>query len=198
MRGFLEFLNEGQVYEVLLVTRSNATPVGVVRRGNKLFFKLFGGKSASELREHPYASVQMTNDVELIVKLALNLPVELEFENMGVHRWIRGLPGVYGPVMLAEEVYEDHLGKTSVLKCSLEPEGTIDGRLPPKPLSRADWYLLEMAVDFTRLGVARRNGKMEAARKLRGRILHNYSSYLRFGGSSELAEIIMAALDENG
>ncbi|WP_148882092.1 DUF447 domain-containing protein [Thermococcus aciditolerans] len=197
MRGFLEFLNEGQVYEVLLVTRSNAAPVGVVRGGNRLFFKLFGGKSAKELREHPHASVQVTNDVELIVKLALNLPVELEFEDRGAHRWIRGLPGVYGPVMFTEEVHEDNLGKTSVLRCSLEPEGIIDGRLPPKPPSRADWHLLEMAVDFTRLGVALRNGKMEAAKKLRGRIVENYSSYLRFGGSSELAEIIRAALDES-
>ncbi|AEK74002.1 hypothetical protein GQS_10545 [Thermococcus sp. 4557] len=198
MRGFLEFLNEGQVYEVLLVTRSNATPVGVVRRGNKLFFKLFGGKSAGELREHPYASVQVTNDVELIVKLALNLPVELEFENMGAHRWIRGLPGVYGPVTFTEEAHEDYLGKTTVLRCSLEPEGTIDGILPPKPPSRADWHLLEMAVDFTRWEVAMRNGKTEAAGKLRGRIIENYSSYRRFGGSSELAEIMRAALDEDG
>ncbi|WP_338064598.1 DUF447 domain-containing protein [Thermococcus indicus] len=89
MRGFLEFLNEGQVYEVLLVTRSNAAPVGVVKRGNRLFFKLFGGKSAGELREHPYASLQVTNDVELIVKLALNLQMELEFED-------RGRTGGYG------------------------------------------------------------------------------------------------------
>ncbi|HDZ35741.1 MAG TPA: DUF447 family protein [Thermococcus sp.] len=197
MHEFLKFLNEGQVYEVLLVTRSNAAPVGVVRRGNRLFFKLFGGKSAGELREHPYASVQVTNDVELIVRLALNLPAELEFGGRDKYRWIQGLPGVYGRVTFTEEAYEDYLGKTSVLKCSLQPEGAIEGRLPPRPLSRADWYLLEMAVDFTRLEVALQNGKTEAARKLRERILNSYSSYRRFGGSSELAEIIMAELDEN-
>ncbi|NJE01312.1 DUF447 domain-containing protein [Thermococcus sp. JdF3] len=198
MRGFLEFLNEGQVYEVLLVTRSNVTPVGVVRGGNRLFFKLFGGKSAGELRDHPYASLQATNDVELIVKLALNVPVKLEFEGNGRYRWIRALPGVYGRVTWREEPHEDELGKATVMKCTLEPEGTIDGNLPPRPLSRADWHLLEMAVDFTRLGVALRNGKTGVARKLRERIVTNYSLYRRFGGSSELAEGILASLDEGG
>ncbi|WP_338064597.1 DUF447 family spectrin-like domain-containing protein [Thermococcus indicus] len=84
------------------------------------------------------------------------------------------------------------------MRCSLEPAGVIAGVLPPRPLSRADWHLLEMAVDFTRLEVALRNGKMEAARKLRGRIVENYSSYRRFGGSSKLAETMMAALDGSG
>ncbi|MCD6372042.1 MAG: DUF447 family protein [Thermococcus sp.] len=198
MHGFLKFLNDGQVYEVLLVTRSNAAPVGVVRREKGLFFKLFGGRSADELREHPYASVQVTNDVELIVRLALNLPVELEFEDRGKYRGIRGLPGVYGPVTFTEEAHEDYLGKTSVLKCSLEPEGIIEGALPPRPLSRADLYLLEMAVDFTRLKVALKNGKAEAARKLRERMLESHSSYRRFGGRSELAEIMLREMNEDG
>ncbi|AFL95881.1 hypothetical protein CL1_1684 [Thermococcus cleftensis] len=194
----LEFLREGQVYEVLLVTRSNVTPVGVVRKGERLFFKLFGGKSAGELKEHPYASLQVTNDVELIVKLALNVPVKLEFEGNGRYRWIKTLPGVYGRVKWREEPHEDELGKATVMKCSLEPAGVIAGVLPPMPLSRADFHLLEMAVDFTRLEVARRNGKIDVAKKLRERIVENYSSYRRFGGSSELAEAMMAALDEGG
>lgn len=37
----LELMREGQVYELLLVSKSNVTPVGVVRRGATLHFKLF-------------------------------------------------------------------------------------------------------------------------------------------------------------
>ncbi|ASJ09536.1 hypothetical protein A3L11_09950 [Thermococcus siculi] len=183
----LELLNEGQVYEVLLVTRSNVTPVGVVRKGNRLFFKLFGGRSAEEIRGYPRASVQVTNDVELLVKLALNFEAELEFEGEGGHRWIRGLPGVYGMVEFREELLEDELGPAKVLKCSLTPEGEIEGKLPPKPISRADNYLLEMAVNLTRLLVAVRNGRRAEAERLHREVLSNHGMYKKFGGSSELA-----------
>ncbi|NJE61443.1 DUF447 domain-containing protein [Thermococcus sp. 21S7] len=188
----LEFLTEGQVYEVLLVTRSNVTPVGVVRKGNRLFFKLFGGRSAEELKEHPYASIQVTNDAELLVKLGLNLPVSLEFAEGNRFRWVKGLPGFYGMVDIREEPYEDDLGKTTVLACSLEPGGIIEGMLPPKPFSRADCALVEMAVDLTRLIVAVKAGKREPSLKLGRRIEENYSLYLRFGGGSKTAERIVA------
>ncbi|ASJ04883.1 DUF447 domain-containing protein [Thermococcus barossii] len=187
----LELFREGQVYEVLLVTKSNVTPVGVVRRGNLLFFKLFGGKSAEELKGHPYASIQITNDAELLVRLGLNLPVSLEFEESGGFRWIRGLPGFYGRVDAREELYEDELGETTILACSLAPEGEIRGNLPNRPLSRVDCVLIEMAVDLTRLPVAIEKGKDEVARRLGKRIEENYTLYRRFGGSSEIAERIV-------
>ncbi|NJD99873.1 DUF447 family protein [Thermococcus sp. LS1] len=187
----LELFNEGQVYEVLLVTHSNATPVGVVRKGGILNFKLFGGRSAEELKTHPYASIQVTNDVELLVKLGLNIPVEVEFMDRKPYRWIKGLPGVYGEVTLVEEIHEDELGKTTVLRCFLRPDGVIEGSLPPRPISRADYLLLEMAVDLTRLFVATRSLKVEAARKLYERIWLNYHMYKRFGGNSEIAEKMM-------
>ncbi|ASJ13757.1 DUF447 domain-containing protein [Thermococcus radiotolerans] len=188
----LELFREGQVYEVLLVTRSNVTPVGVVRRGNRLFFRLFGGKSAEELKEHPYASIQITNDAELLVKLGLNLPVSLEFEGADGFRWIKGLPGFYGRVDAREEPYEDELGETRILVCSMAPEGEISGNLPNRPLSRADCMLIEMAVDLTRLIVAADAGRRELSLKLGDRIEENYGLYLRFGGSSEIAERIVA------
>ena len=184
----LKLFNEGQVYEVLLVTESNVTPVGVVRRGSSLFFKLFGGKSAVELKRHPLASIQITNDVELLVKLALNFEVVLDFEGKDGHRWIKGLPGVYGRVGFREEGHEDELGSTTVLKCSLVPEGEIKGNLPPRPISRADNYLLEMAVNLTRLLVAVRNGKGEEAERLYGEVAFDYEMYRKFGGGSKIAE----------
>ncbi|ASJ07444.1 DUF447 domain-containing protein [Thermococcus pacificus] len=184
----LELLNEGQVYEVLLVTESNVTPVGVVRRGHSLFFKLFGGKSAVEIKRRPLASIQITNDVELLVRLALNLEITLEFEEKDGHRWIKGLPGVYGRVEFGEEHHEDELGSTVVLKCSLVPEGEIRGNQPPRPVSRADNYLLEMAVNLTRLLVAVRNGKREEAERLYLEVVRDYDMYKKFGGGSETAE----------
>ncbi|NJE10679.1 DUF447 domain-containing protein [Thermococcus sp. MAR1] len=188
----LELFKEGQVYEVLLVTKSNVTPVGVVRRGNRLFFRLFGGKSAEELKECPYASIQITNDAELLVKLGLNFPVNLEFEGIENFRWIKGLPGFYGRVDAHEEPYEDELGETMILVCSMTPEGEISGNLPSRPLSRADCMLIEMAVDLTRLIVAVGSGKRELSLKLAEKIDENYGLYLRFGGGSETAERIVA------
>ena len=186
--GLIDFFNEGQIYEVLLVTISNVTPVGVIRRGNRLFFKLFGGKSAGEIKDHPMASIQVTNDVKFIVKLALNFPVEIEFKERHGYRWIAGLPGVYGRVEFLEGPYNDELGSTTVLKCSLVPVGEIDGTLPPRPISRADFHLLEMAVHLTRLLVAVRNGKLDVAKRLYDDVMLNYIMYKRFGGRSEVAK----------
>ncbi|ASJ12843.1 DUF447 domain-containing protein [Thermococcus thioreducens] len=182
------FFNEGQVYEVLLVTRSNVTPVGVVRKGNRLFFKLFGGKSREDIQDHPRASIQVTNDAELIVKLALNFPVQTEFKESDGYRWIAGLPGVYGRVEFMEEPHNDELGSATVLECSLTPEGEIDGTLPPRPISRADFHLIEMAVHLTRLLVAVRKGKLDVAKRLHDDVMLNYLMYKRFGGRSEVAK----------
>ncbi|ASJ11053.1 hypothetical protein A3L12_06940 [Thermococcus sp. P6] len=183
----LEFFNEGQVYEVILVTRSNATPVGVVRRGRKFFFRLFGGKSAEELREWPQATIQITGDVELLVKLALNMDVALEFEGREGYRWIRNLPGFYGRVEVEEEEHEDELGKARTLLCFMEPLGYIPGKPAPRPLSRADFHLLEMAIHLTRLPVALRNGRGDVAKDLYEGVMLNYRAYKRFGGSSAIA-----------
>ncbi len=183
----LELFREGQVYEVLLVTRSNVTPVGVVRRGERLFFKLFGGRSAGEIKSLPKASIQITNDVELLVKLALNFDVKLQFEGRGGYRWVKNLPGVYGTVEFREEHHEDKLGSTTVLKCVLIPEGEIEGKLSPRPVSRADNYLLEMAVNLTRLLVAVRNGRREAAERLYREVIRDHEMYKKFGGGSEIA-----------
>lgn len=186
--GILEFFNEGQVYEVLLITRSNVAPVGVVRAGRVLSFRLFGGRSAGELGEYPYASIQITNDAELLVKLALNFETHLEFEGDGRYRWIRGLPGVYGEVKSREKEYVDEIGKTKILECSLEPKGFIEGNLPPRPLSRADFHLIEMAVHLTRLLPAVEGGKEEVVERLYDEVISNYRMYKRFGGRSEVAD----------
>lgn len=194
--GLLGALQEGKVYEALLTTYSNVTPVGVVRKGGRLFFKLFGGRSSIELRSNPRASIQFTNDVEVLVSLALNFPTNIEFEGKEGYRWIKGLPGVYGTVEAREEEHEDELGKTSVLKCSLMPTGEIPGTPPLTPLSRADFYLLEMGVDVTRFLVAIRRGRSDVAERLRGRILSHYRMYSRLGGNSQIAELILKTVEE--
>ena len=195
----LKLFNEDQVYEVLLVTRSNVTPVGVVRRGERLSFKLFGGKSAEEIKGHPKASIQVTNDVELMVKLALNFETWLEFEEHGDYRWVKNLPGVYGEVEFREEHHEDELGSATILKCILFPEGEIEGTLPPRPISRADNYLLEMGVNLTRLLVAVKNGKDKVAKALYEQLVWDYKMYKKFGGGSEIAEkMLNLALDTFG
>jgi len=186
----LDVFEEGKVYEVLLVTRSNVTPVGVVRKGERLRFKLFPGKSFREVLEAGKASIQLTNDPELLVRTALNLPVELEFVEINGHRWIKGLPGLYGRVEWKTERWKDELGETEVLLCELIPEGKIEGTLPLRPFSRADCLLVEMAVLFTRYLV-------KPEEKLRTRILEMHSLYKHLGGRSPTADYMVSFLTEN-
>ncbi len=190
----LDVFEEKKVYEVLLVTRSNITPAGVVRDGKKLRFKLFPGKSFREVLETGKASIQLTNDPELLVRTALNLPLKLEFEEQNGHRWIRGLPGVYGNVTSKVEHWEDNLGETEVLICELVPEGKIEGMPPLRPFSRADCVLVEMAVLFTRYLVNPRED-------LREKILELYSVYRHLGGMSPVSNYMVSFLtkkNQNG
>ncbi|WP_297474957.1 DUF447 domain-containing protein [Thermococcus sp.] len=182
-------LQEGQIYEVLLVTSTNITPVGVVRRGNVLEFKLFPGRSFRDLLENPLASVQVTNDVELIVRLALNLPAGINVLNGEKGRWIKGLPGWYGRVEHRVEKWKDRIGEAEVLLGKFLPEGKIEGSLEPVPISRADCYLLEMAVHFTRFLVSRDPG-------MAARVLELHREYRRLGGSSEVADYIVERIEE--
>ncbi|ACS33587.1 DUF447 domain-containing protein [Thermococcus gammatolerans] len=196
MFSLLKFLLEGQVYEVLLVTRNNVAPVGVVRKGSKLHFRLFGGKSAEEIKEHPHVSIQFTNDAGLIVRLALNIPPEEElgFVEAGKYRWVKGLPGLYGDVEWETKEHSDEIGTTSVLDATMTPVGEIEGSLSPRPMSRADCALIEMAVDFTRLGVARGKKALELYR----RMLRNYRLYGRLGGRDPIAKKMVEWASELG
>jgi len=180
----LENLIEGKTYEVLLVTRSNATPVGVTRRGEVLEFKLFPGRSFNDLLRSPKASIQVTNDAELIVRLALNLPAELEVREDEDHHWIEGLPGWYGSVEYRLDIWKDDIGESRVLMGRFFPDGEIPGSLPLRPPSRADCYLIEMAVHFTRFLLS---GDASTAEK----ILGIYGEYRRLGGDSEVADYIV-------
>ncbi len=180
----LNSMEEGKVYEVLLVTTSNVTPIGVVREDNVLRFKLFPGRSFRDLLMKPRASIQITNDVELIVKAALNLPIDVKFEGGGGFRWIAGLPGCYGDVEYELAVWKDEIGESEVLLGRFVPSGRIGGSLRQLPLSRADFMLLEMAVHFTRFTVSR---DPELSKKIK--LL--YGEYRKLGGHSEVAEYIM-------
>lgn len=192
----IEYFEEGRVYEVVLVTRSNAATVGVSRRDGALIFRLFGGKSSEEIKKHPFVSVQITNDAELLVKLALNMEASLEFEESGRWRYIRGLPGIFGRVEFRERAWRDELGESRVLECIMTPEGELEGALPPRPLSRADFALLEMAVHFTRLPLAVKTENGELINKLRLKIEEYYRLYKHLGGKSGLAEFMMAGVKE--
>ncbi len=183
----LESLREGQVYELLLISRSNVTPVGVVRRGSYLHFKLFHGRSFSDLLNDPRVSIQMTNSAELLVGTALNLDVELAFESNGSQRWIRGLPGWAGIAECRKRKWEDGLGATTVLECRFTPLREIPGQLEPVPFSRADCILVEMAVLFTRYRV---KPSAESKRK----ILELWDLYRHLGGSSQIAKYMVENL----
>ncbi|EHR77657.1 hypothetical protein OCC_09531 [Thermococcus litoralis DSM 5473] len=189
----MEILKEGKVYEVLLTTKSNITPVGITRKGNRLNFRLFEGKSANDIKEHPYGVLHITWDVELLVKAALNLPVEVEFENAKSIpiKKIKGLPSIEGRIEFVEREIEDELGKARVLECSLVPTYEDIHPLFFPPLSRADFYLLEMGIHLTRLYVATRSLNVKEAQKLYSKIWEGYRLYKKLGGESELAEKIM-------
>lgn len=192
----IELFTEGQVYEALLVTRSNVTPVGVVRIGEIFRFKLFGGKSASELRTCPYAVLHVTNDVELLVKTALNMEADLELEpaeTVPIKR-IRGLPAIEGRIEWVEREWEDELGRTTVLECAFTPLHVEAKALPPRPLSRADYALLEMAVELTRLLAALKTNNVELIERYRRGVEDNYRRYRRFGGGSPIAEEMRSML----
>ncbi|AEO13947.1 DUF447 domain-containing protein [Thermococcus sp. AM4] len=196
MPSLLNFLIEGQVYEVLLVTRGNVAPIGIVRKGPGLHFRLFGGRSAEEIREHPHVSIQFTNDAGLIVRLALNVPPaeKLEFVESGKYRWIKGLPGLYGDVEWEMREHSDEIGTAMVLEGVITPLGEIEGSLPPRPMSRADCALIEMAVDFTRLRAA----KGKKARELHTRMLASYRLYRRLGGRDWIAKKMVEWASELG
>ncbi|MBP1910778.1 DUF447 domain-containing protein [Thermococcus stetteri] len=184
----LESMREGQVYELILVSKSNVTPIGVVRMRETLHFKLFPGRSFRDLLEHNRVALQMTWDAELLVKTALNLDVKLSFESDGQYRWISGLPGWLGEARCRRDVWADKLGTTEVLKCEFLPEKEIAGDVRPTPFSRADCILVEMAVLFTRHLV-------RPTSELRDKILDLYSLYRHLGGSSEAAEYIVEHID---
>lgn len=187
----LESFLEGRVYEVLLVTESNVTPVGVVRRGESLTFKLFPGKSFRDLLKNPKASVQLTNDAELIVKYALNMETGVEIEKFKDWRWIKGLPGLYGAVEYQIEEWADEIGETSVLKAKFIPVGQIRGKLMDMPFSRADCALVEMAVLFTRYLV-------KPSEEVRQKLLELSYLYTHLGGRSDAHEYMVARLTEKG
>ncbi|AHF80625.1 DUF447 domain-containing protein [Thermococcus paralvinellae] len=189
----LDLFEEDKVYEVLLITKSNITPIGVVRKGNYFYFKLFEGKSFQEIKEYPFGIVHITQDVELLVKAALNLPINLEFEDAKKIplRKIKKLSWIEGKIEFKESEIEDELGKSKVLKCKFIPlYGEIISSIV-KPISRADYILLEMAVQLTRLFVATRRHKVEVAQKLYSKIWQKYQEYKRLSGKSQLAEKIM-------
>ncbi len=189
----MQMLKEGKVYELLLVTKSNITPVGVIKRDNKLHFKLFEGKSAKDIREYPYGVLHITWNVELLVKTALNLPIELEWEKAKTIplRKIKSLPSIEGKIEFQEEIITDQLGEAQILRCSLIPSKVDMLPILCPPLSRADFYLLEMAINLTRLYVAPRKLNVKEAQKLYGEIWKGYLTYKRLGGKNKLAEKIM-------
>ncbi|ASJ03354.1 hypothetical protein A3L09_08840 [Thermococcus profundus] len=183
----LELLKEGQVYELLLVSKSNVTPVGVVRKGETLHFKLFPGKSFKDLLENNRTAIQITWDAELLVRTALNLSVSISFESSGGHRWISSLPGWLGKVECRREVWKDEIGTAEVLRCEFFPERRLPGELTRVPFSRADCVLVEMAVLFTRYIV-------RPSPEQRNKILDLYSLYRHLGGTSDTAEYIVGHL----
>ncbi len=193
----LKPFKEGKIYEVILCSGKNVTPVGIVRNGNTINFKLFPGKSMEELKTGGCAVLQITRDAELLVRLALNIPIKEKTEELKGTTVIRGLPWISGRVRSRGENLEDNLGSTPVLKCEFTPLECSEDVSDSTPISRADLYLLEMGVDVTRLMEAEKRGKKELLIKLRKRIIENYRTYRRLGGNSSVAELIVRIATDN-
>jgi len=189
----MEMFEEGKVCELLLVTKSNVTPVGIVKKGNKFHFKLFEGKSAKDIREHPYGVLHITWDVDILVRTALNLPCELEWEDSKTIplKKIKNLPNIEGKIEFQEDLIKDSLGEARILRCSLTPSRIEVFPVSNPPLSRADFYLLEMAINLTRLYVATRKLNVKEAQNIYSKIWVEYRTYKRLGGKNKLAEKIM-------
>jgi len=192
----LSCFKEGKVFEVILSSGTNMTPVGVVRKGNILRFKLFQGRSMEELRKGGNAILQPVNDVELLVRLALNLPANFRRGRLEGIDFIRGEPWILGRVEVRLSYLEDELGRSKILDCVFHPI-TCSLRIKDvRPVSRADLYLLEMGVDVTRLLEAHKRKRVEIAHELRVRILENYRRYKRLGGDSEVADYVLSLVSD--
>lgn len=117
------FPEEGKVYECILITKSNLTPIGIVRVGDFLKFKIFEGRSFEDLSISNFAIVQIVDDIELLVSLAFNIFPNLEFEpalKVPLKK-IKGYPWVEGRVNCHKEVIEDEVGKSLAKNCTLTP-----------------------------------------------------------------------------
>ncbi|CAB49734.1 DUF447 domain-containing protein [Pyrococcus abyssi] len=184
------FPEEGKVYECLLITRSNVTPIGIVRIGDSLKFKIFEGKSFLDLEESSYAIVQVVDDVELLASLAFNFFPELELED-AVRvplKKVKGYPWVEGVTNCKEILVKDELGESRAKACSLKPVYVGIVKRILKPISRADNYLLELAVLGTRILVARNRGIN--VRELEEEAEKVYMMYKKLGGNSKIGEKI--------
>ncbi|NPA47586.1 MAG: DUF447 family protein [Thermococci archaeon] len=183
----LEPFDEGKVFEVVLSSGTNMTPVGVIRRGDTLKFRLFPGRSMYEIETGGRAVIQIVRDVELLVRLALNLPVNVDRDRVEGIEVIAGEPWVLGRVEGHPGVVDDEIGRSRVLDCTFYPLMCSRDFRVSRPVSRADLYLLEMGVDVTRFMEAVRRNNTKEAERLKNRILKAYDRYRRFGGMSEVA-----------
>ncbi|AEC52821.1 hypothetical protein PNA2_1908 [Pyrococcus sp. NA2] len=184
------FPEEGKVYECLLVTRLNITPIGVIREGRYLKFKIFEGKSFEDLEIDNSAIIQVVDDPELLVAIAFNIFPKLELEKAKVLsiKKIKGYPWIEGKVECKEIKVVDELGESRAKLCRFIPLyiGTV--KKIPRPISRADNILLELGVLGTRILVARKRGLN--VNNLVRKAKELYETYLKLGGKSEIGEEI--------
>ncbi len=201
VRACLDIFRQGKVYEVVLSTGTNLTPVGIVREGGILKFRLFPGRSMEELEAmggRGRVVIQIIGDTETLVKLALNMTVGRGIDEVEGIRVIKGVPGLIGNVECTTDIVRDELGTSKVLACVFSPIECLGNVMVARPISRADLYLLEMGIWVTRLLAALRLGASEeAVENLRLVICTDYRIYKRLGGDSEVAEYIVRLVRDN-
>ncbi|ASJ16884.1 hypothetical protein A3L04_07255 [Thermococcus chitonophagus] len=181
---------EGKTYEVLLITSSNLTPIGVVRESNILEFTIFEGKSYHDLLRNSEAVIQVVDDVELLVSLAFNVFPRLKFgkcKEVSLRK-IEGYSWIEGYAQCKRTIISDFLGSSRALKCRLQPVAVGVTKTVPRAISRADNALLELGVFASRLLVARRRGIK--ADDLEEKVNYLYKMYKKLGGKSKIAEVI--------
>ncbi|AMM54825.1 DUF447 domain-containing protein [Pyrococcus kukulkanii] len=185
------FPHEDKVYETLLITSSNLTPVGVRRKNNCLFFRIFEGKSYRDLLRNTEAIIQIIPDAEFLVSIAFNIFPRIEFspsKEVRIRR-IKGYPWIEGYVECKKIVVVDSLGKSKALDCVFEPVYVGTVKAIPTPISRADNALLELGVLASRLLVGYSKGSSETE-KLKLKVRELYRLYKKLGGRSDIAEEI--------
>ncbi|AFK22830.1 hypothetical protein Py04_1256 [Pyrococcus sp. ST04] len=167
------------------------TPVGITRIGKFLYFKIFQGKSFDDLKKDNSVVIQIIDDPEILVALAFNFPISLKLEKcekLELNR-VAGYPWVEGHADCKVISVKDSLGESLARKCKVSPIYVGITQKTPRPISRADNYLIELGVIGSRALYALKKN-LPIGTRLFKEVEKLYWEYRRLGGKSKIAEEI--------
>ncbi|MEM2866492.1 MAG: DUF447 family protein [Candidatus Hadarchaeales archaeon] len=196
--------------EVILSTLNpdsspHAATVGAWLKGEEVEMRLFHPSvSLSNLRREGEGVLNVTDDVDLLVRLALKdllPPPRLEFLPSSTVRAprVKGMRG-YAELRVKrvkEEGVEDELGTSQAfrLTCEVRKAEVLSPHV--KPFLRSEFFLLEAAVVASRILVARRRGLK--VRRMMEELRRQVEGCLRLSPSSreaETAKELLEAMEE--